>query len=192
MKVTSKILLLSLFAIPFAQAMEELSSGKLTQIKKSSLFATHDVGEIDLFHNDKGFHVVHNDEVHSIDKLSVDPVLRTLKHKQLKKFQKIGYIQVKKNNHNEFSLVSKVRGNGGGAGGATAGFWAGKWVTHAVAQTVYALAATGTTIVTGGNLAAGAVVWASLQSTFALPVEAASNVIGCAAGIAGGAATGLI
>jgi len=131
MKSISKMLLFCLFAISSIQAMEQLSSGKLTQIKKSSLFATHDVGEVDLFHNDKGFHVVQDDEVHLVNSLSIDPVLRTLKYKQLKKFQKIGYIQVKKNDHNEFSLVSKVRGNGGGPATGVAAYWTTRAVGYA-------------------------------------------------------------
>ena len=114
MNAQSKTLLFSMFAISSLSAMEELSSSKLTKIKASSIFSTNEVGKVDLFHNDEGFYVMQNDEICQVNKYSVDPLLRSLKHKQLKKFQKCGYIHVKKNQDNEFSLVSKVRGNGGG------------------------------------------------------------------------------
>lgn len=112
MNAQSKVLLFSIFAIFSAQAME--SCGKITKIKASSIFAPTEVGKIDLFHNDEGYHVVQDDEIYSVNKHSIDPLLKSLKHKQLKKFQKCGYIHVKKNQDNEFSLVSRVRGNGGG------------------------------------------------------------------------------
>ena len=113
MKTQSKILFFSFFTIFSSQAMEQ-SYGKITQIKASSLFAPNEIGKVDLFHDDEGYHVVQDDEVYTVNKHSVDPLLRSLKHKQLKKFQKCGYIHVKKNQDNEFSLVSKIRGNGGG------------------------------------------------------------------------------
>lgn len=141
MNATSKVLLFSIFAIFSAQAMEDLSSGKLTKIKPSSIFSTNEVGKVDLFHDNEGYHVVQDDEVYSVNKHSIDPLLRSLKHKQLKKFQKCGYIQVKKNQDHEFSLVSKVRGNGGGPVTGVAAYWTtkaagyvafagGVWATH--------------------------------------------------------------
>jgi hypothetical protein len=133
------------------RGMEEMHNNKLMKIKDSSLFATHEVGKVDLFHSDEGFHVRQNDEVYPVSKHSVDPLLRTLKHKQLKKFQKFGYIQVKKNEDNEFSLVSKVRGNGGGPATGAALYWITKslcWGT--------AIAATGTVVVATGGLAGAA------------------------------------
>jgi hypothetical protein len=114
MNVQSKTLLFSMFAISSLSAMEGLSSSKLTKIKASSIFSTNEVGKVDLFRDDKGYHVVRNNEVYTVNQHSVDPLLKSLKHKQLKKFQKCGYIHVKMNQENEFSLVSKIRGNGGG------------------------------------------------------------------------------
>ena len=197
MKVTSKILLLSLFAIFSAQAMEELSSGKLTQIKKSSLFATHDVGEVDLFHNDKGFHVVQDDEVYTVNPQSLDPLLRTLKHKQLKKFQKIGYIQVKKNEDNEFSLVSKVRAKGGGPVLAAGFYWATKALCYggmiaaagaAVGATgggAVVLAGAGEILAVSGSGVAAVAIGSSATATAA---ATAGTTVAVVAGTTGGVA----
>ena len=182
MNAQSKVLLFSIFAIYSSQAMETA-----IQIKPSSLFSRTDVGEFELYHSDNGFTILQDGKEFAIEQHAMDPVLRKMNTKQVEKFQNRGYIQVKKNDQNQFSLTSQVRARGGGLGGAYTGLWLGKLAVHAVAQTTYAIAAGLTFLVCPP---AAPVVYYSLQSTFAIPVETASNVVACAAGIAGGAATG--
>ena len=192
MKAQSKILLFSIFVIFSSQAMEE-SYGKITKIKASSLFAPNKVGKVDLFHDDEGYHVIQDDEIYPVNKHSVDPLLRSLKHKQLKKFQKCGYIHVKKNQDNEFSLVSKVRGNGGGPvtgwilyGATKALLWGGVVTTVPVAVgvgiamgpvaapvvvTATPLVATAATVATSGVATSAVVAGVGLM---AVGIEAAS------------------
>ena len=200
MNAQSKVLLFSIFAIFSSHAMEE-SYGKITKIKASSLFASNEVGKVYLFHDDEGYHVIQDDEVYAVNKHSVDPLLRSLKHKQLKKFQKCGYIHVKKNQDNEFSLVSKIRGNGGGPvtgwilySATKALLWGSVVTTIPVAVgagVVTGPVAAPTIIVAGTTLAAGAatggaaaIAGATIASTGAL-ITAGIEAASCAAFAAG-------
>lgn len=98
--------------VSLISAMEEDS---FIKIKRSSLMAPQNLGNIELFHDHDGFHVVINDdERHNLKSYFVDPLLRKVDKKTLKKFQKVGYLSVKQMSNGEFSLTAKARGLGGG------------------------------------------------------------------------------
>ena len=86
-------------------------------------------------------------------------------------------------NNGEFNLKSHGRLRGGGAGGATVGFYAGKFLVHFVGHGAMLVAAACTGPAAPATLAA-------LEATFAVPLEAASNIGGLAGGVVGGVATG--
>lgn len=97
------------FSMTFLKAMDK----DLVTIKKNSLMASQQLGELDLVYDNSGFHVLQNGESNDIKSCNVDSLLRKANKEMLKKFQKVGYIEVKQN-QGEFYLKAKVRGPGGG------------------------------------------------------------------------------
>ena len=182
MQAISKTLLLSIFAIFSTQAMETA-----IQIKPSSLFSRTDVGEFELYHSNNGFTVVQDGEEFAVEQHAMDPVLRKMNTKQVEKFQNRGYIQVKKNDRNQFSLTSQVRARGGGAGGATAGFWIGRFAAQTVGYGIVAVAAL-------PALAAGPFAYSvavmGLAGTCAPMIESTSHAVAIGTAIILGTATG--
>lgn len=186
MKTISKsILLLSMALISSSKAMEE--NNKILKLKEASVFSPSNLGKINIYHDNKGYHVVKGEEIFDIENHSLDPLLSTMKHKQLKKFQKVGYIDVKEISKNEFKLSSKVRGPGGGAGGATAGFWIGRFATQTVGYGIVAIAALPAMV--GGPVAYSVAV-AGLAGTCAPLIESASHAVAIGTAITVGVATG--
>ena len=74
-----------------------------------------------------------------------------------------------------------------GVGGALTGFWTAKFLTHLVGHGIIAGVTAGVAIVCPP---AAYTVGVSLEYTFGPVIEATSNVMGLAGGIAGGTVTG--
>ncbi len=175
---------LSLIACFSINAMEET---KILRIKPTSLFVKNDIGEVELYHTGNGFTILQNNEEFPISKYSMDPLLKKMNRKQLKKFQKIGYLEVKRNAFNEFSLASKVRGNGGGPVTGAVLYWLTKTLCYgtAVAAVGAGVAATGGAVVAAGTAIAGAAgATAAGASVTAIGIGLGSAVSGTAVGAA--------
>lgn len=78
--------------------------------------------QIELYHNENGFHIACEGETKPVQNCWVDPVLRNISNEKLHLFQQAGYIIATKMTDGEFNLKARVRGNGGGIGGANVGF----------------------------------------------------------------------
>ncbi len=102
--IMASLLLIS-STVSFVGAMEQDSCIK---IKQSSLMASQSLGNIEVFHDQGGFHVMQNDEQYDVKNYFVDPLLRKADKKTLKKFQKVGYLSVKQMSDGEFSLTAKT------------------------------------------------------------------------------------
>lgn len=104
--------------------------------------------------------------------------------------QHTSYIKITQTDDGQWVLHLKHRMLGGGYFGAMAGAWVGKFVASAVCH--------GGIMIVGGVVSvfatpvAGALVIASLETTFAAPIEAITTTAALAAGIAGGVATGMV
>lgn len=208
-------------------------------IERTNLFVPSKIGKIKVYHDEDGFSVKKEGQIHRVQNCFVDKEIRNLSSKQLMQFlgkikiveidgQKVeferitekqfktiakaessekidldvkeseqlfselnssssGYISVNQMSDGEYCLRANIRVSGGGGVGAVTGFWLGKAATHGALQVV----AWGV----GGLVGifcppAGLIVTGTIIGTLAVPVEAASNIVGLAAGIALGAATG--
>jgi hypothetical protein len=128
-------------------AMEDSSIIKINAIQKS-----HRLGDVSLYKDREGFHIVHQNKISTANPALIDPILNKMTPKQLINFQKHGYIDITQTNDGSYALRAKVRGNGGGP--ATANFF--YWLTKSVAYGGI-IAATGTAMVATGGAAAAAV-----------------------------------
>jgi uncharacterized membrane protein YfbV (UPF0208 family) len=100
-------------------------------------------------------------------------------------------VKLNQGSDGSYSLNLDFKLNGGGIMGANIGFWTGKFLTNFLPRVaVYSVAwAAG---FFGGHLgaAAGSALCSAFETTFAVPLAAASNVTAVAFAIAGGTATG--
>jgi len=152
-------------------------------VQKNILFALMFVASTQAMDTKPSFAVLHEGKVSPVERHWLDRPLRKMNQEQLGSFLKTGYITAHKMDNGEFNLKSHGRLRGGGPAGATVGFYAGKFLVHFVGHgTMFVVACC-----TGP---AFPVTLASLEATFLVPLEAASNVGGLAGGIAGGVVTG--
>ncbi len=105
--IASVILVSSI--ISHAVAME-----KTFEFKQTSVRASEQLGNVKLLRNKNGFCVMRNGTPYEVKDDFVDSLLRNASKKTLKKFQKAGYVEIKRLDNDEFVLRSKVRGMGGG------------------------------------------------------------------------------
>jgi hypothetical protein len=129
------------------------------------------------------FHVRQGGALHKVESYDVDPTLRKIDKSNLAAYLKQGKIGVVKLSDGSFALRSQMQGLGGGILGGNFGFWLGKASVHFVGHGLIQVAA----LCSGP---AYLVTLASLEATFLPEIEAASNIVGCAAGIAVATATG--
>jgi len=166
--------------------LTQLSSGDTKQsIQSSSFSAPTGLGNIKLFHNEKGFHVLHNDKIHQIQPCFTDELVRKATSLEIKDFQKIGkgYFAITQMGDGQFELKVLERVRGGGAGGAAIGFYIGRFGTYFVAHGAILIVSA-----LSGPLAPA--TFAGLEACFAPQIEAASQVASLAGGIIGAVATG--
>ena len=164
------------------------SIAKTIEIQDSSILAPSSMDKVALFHDEDGFRVSQNNEMHSVEKCWVDSSLQNISRENLKKFLAAGYIRVNQMDSGEFSLQARNLIKGGGLGGAAVGFWIGRALVYGSVAVVGAVA----TVVAApvvGLVAAGAAVTATV-AFYAPVIATAAESAGLAGGIIGGVATG--
>jgi hypothetical protein len=124
---------------------------------------------IDLYHSPNGFAVVKGSDAQPVNSCFVDPILRKMNQRQLKQFEKHGYIDITRMSDGNYALRAKVRGNGGGP--VTGWFLYG--LTKAVAYGGIGAAVAAATTATGGAVgAAVGITGATASSTAGLAMAA--------------------
>jgi hypothetical protein len=187
--IIKSIFVLSIVGWGTLNAMEQ--TGKILKIKDSSVFSGSNIGKIDLYYTDQGFYVIKDNVEHLVDKHSIDTLLSSLKHKQIKKFQKIGYIQVKQSKDNQFSLHAKTRGLGGGPIFGSIVYWTVKSLCYgtAVAATGAVVVGTGGAAIAAGGVIGGAATVVGIGAAASTPAVLAVGM-GVTAGSIGAAGAG--
>jgi hypothetical protein len=170
--------LLCITSSMFAMELDVVKSHRV-----QGIFVPERLGSLELYHNDKGFSIYHDNKKHDVKKYHVDPMLRNINKKQLKGFLKNGYLSVNQMDDGEYSLKAKGRVNGGGPIGATIGVFLGKAAVSIVGHGAIQIVA----LCTGP---AYFPVMVALESTLGVAIEKASIAGAVAGGIALGAATG--
>lgn len=110
MLLNKNILFVFSMAIPLSCGAMLEEANKIER----SVFVPKSIGHLDLYRDNDGYLVVHNNETSSVKKYNVDPLLQQLKKSDLDKFLDQGYIKVNKLSDEQFKLEACVRGDGGG------------------------------------------------------------------------------
>ncbi len=156
---------------------------KKQPIKSSSFFAHKGLGSVELYHNNNGFHVSHNDKMHYVQPCFTDSTVRNRTSQQMKDFQRAekAYLHIKQMGDGQFSLemMDRVRG-----GGPVLGVMA-YWTTKILCYSVGIVAVSATVAVTTPVLVAGV-------SGIVGGTGATTMVVGATSSIAGFAAEGAI
>lgn len=157
---------------------------KKTHIDQKSVFIPNRLGDVDLFHDKKGFCVYKDDTKHRIQKYHVDKMVRDISKEQLQAFLAVGYVTLNQMDNGEYSLRANGRIDGGGPILGVAMYWITKSICYAIP-----LAAIGTiTVATGG--AVGAAVGAGTAGAgLAVTGTAAATTVGATVGTTAGVAT---
>jgi len=163
------------FAIALLFASSLLNAGNLQDL----------VGKkIDIVHKDGIFSVIDDTGEYQVQNCFVDKELRNRSHEEVLGYLKAdNYLFASRMSDGEYAIHGHGRLPGGGALGATIGSYVGKYGTYAVGHGSIFIASA----CTGWGFLA---TFASLESQFAAPIEAASNTAAIAGGLAGGVATG--
>ena len=166
--------------------LTQLSSGDTKQsIQSSSFSAPTGLGNIKLFHNEKGFHVLHNDVMHGVQLCFTDKLVRKATPLDIKDFQKAGkgYFAITQMGNGQFELKVMDRIKGGGVVGACVGAFFGKAATYIVGHGAIQI------IAIASGPAYFPTLWA-LEGWLAVPIEAASMKAAITCGMLGAVATG--
>lgn len=108
-----KAYLFSLFSLLTLQL--GASSSQLVKLDKSSYFASHKLGDIDLYHKDGQFIVKQGNQFHAVKTHNIPtPELRDIKLTSLSAALKHSKININQDSQKDFILRSHVQGNGGG------------------------------------------------------------------------------
>ncbi len=148
-------------------------------IDSSSIFASQSLGEIKLFHNEKGFHILHNNEIHQ--PALIDKIVCKATPLQIKDFQKVnkGYLHINQMADGKFEIKVMDRLPGGGPVFGAIAYWVTKSLCYGTA-----IAATGAVIVgTGGAAVAGSMAIAGAVGVAAPAVGAGVGAGMVAAGV---------
>ncbi|MCX5925173.1 MAG: hypothetical protein NT124_02660 [Candidatus Dependentiae bacterium] len=168
-----------LIILSLCTVMTSYSESDLLKIKRSSVLASSQLGNVSLFHNKNGFTVQSNDELRQIQRYDVDPQLRDVTTEQLAAFVKQDGRLIVHKIGNDYGV--KMGGNlkGGGIIGANIGFYAGGFLVRFVGHGAILVAAA----LTGPAAPATA---AALEATFLPLIESTALVAsaGCAIGLA--------
>lgn len=156
----------------------------MDDLGKTSAYAPSKLGNVQIVHTDKKFHVIQNGNMHAVQNAWIDKDIRGIETKQLAKYLKHGnLLYINKAENGEFSINAHNRVNGGGAIGAwigsTLGYGTVTFLGHGTIHLVSAC--------TGPFYTATA---ATLTQMMTIPIHSAACAAGVAGGIAGGVATG--
>ncbi len=154
-------------------------------INSSSVVSSQSLGEVKLFHNEEGFHVLHNNEIHHVQPAFTDLIVRKATTLQMKDFQKAdkGYLHVTQMANRQFEIKVMDRLPGGGVGGAVIGFYAGRFITYFVGHGAIIAVS-----FLSGPLAPA--TFAGLEACFAPHIELTAQAASLAGGILGAVITG--
>jgi hypothetical protein len=172
----------------FAMELDVAKSHRVQEI-----FVPERLGSLELYHNDKGFSIYHDNNKHDVKKYHVDPMLRNINKKQLKGFLKNGYLSVNQMDDGEYSLKAKGRINGGGPIFGAFMYSVTKTICYSAA-----LATTGTLVVTTAGpvtlaLTTGAATGVGAAISGAATATTIGATIGTTAGlVTAGATTGAV
>ena len=131
----------------------------------------------------QGYILKENNTKTRIPSYDIHQELRKMTPQQLKLYQAKHSIIMKRMSDGSCQFEPGHGLKGGGLLGAKIGFWVGKVTVHVGARIGFLIAAA----CTGP---AAPAVYAGLEASCLIPLEAASNVVGLACGIAGGVMTG--
>jgi len=152
----------------------------------NSIYVPQGLGKVKLFHDSKGFHVLHNNEMSYAQPCFMDKAIRNITLQQVMALQKIGYFSINQMGNKEFSLKFIERVRGGGPIFGTFMYWATKSLCYGTALTAVGAA----TIATGG-VAVGAITGvASGASGLAVGAAAVSTTTTAAIGTTAGVVVG--
>jgi hypothetical protein len=177
----------ALFSMDIVQFEQKAATVKSllnkTHIDSKSVFVPNRLGEVELFHSDKGFCVLKDDRKHVIQKYHTDKMIRDMSKEQLQSFLAVGYVALNQMDNGEYSLKANGRINGGGLIGASIGAFLGKAAVSVVGHG---------TIQIIGLLSGPAYfpVVIALESCFGPAIETASMAGAVAGGMALAVATG--
>jgi len=151
-----------------------------------SIFAPQGLGKVKLFHDSKGFHVLHNNEMSYVQPCFMDKAIRNMTPQQVSAFQKIGYFHINQMGNREFSLAFNERVCGGGPIFGAAMYWLTKVVCYGTAA-----AAVGTTaIATGGAVVGAATTVAANSLVTSVVLTAGTSTVGTVIGTTAGTVVG--
>ncbi len=107
---------------------------KKQPIKSSLFFAHKGLGSVELYHNNNGFHVSHNDKMHYVQPCFTDSIVRNVTPQQMKDFQRAakGYLYIKQMGDGQFSLEVMDRVKGGGPGFGIFMYWTTKVLCYSI------------------------------------------------------------
>lgn len=180
---------LLLFSVPVFAALQDFEdrsdlSSAILAIPSQGL-ATRNIEEkINVLHDKEGFMVADDSMITRVNTYDVAPMLRNMDPEKAAKVLSATKLKVTKLSNGEFLIDPHGELNGGGTVGAAIGFWVGKGTVYILGHGAIIAAGIGS-----GPWGFTATV-ASLEAQFAAPIEAASNQVALAAGLALGVATG--
>lgn len=123
----------------------------LEEIKKPSVFIPIRLGDMKLYHSDKGFRVYDkNGNKSKIENVFLDPVIRNITRHELSMLLQTGYLVMDRNTNGDFSLKATVRTVGAGPLFGKIMYWATKSVCYGVL-----IAGAGAIVVFGGGGVSG-------------------------------------
>jgi len=120
---------------------------KQVRIDQSSVRAPRRLGDVELYHDTKGFVVLHDNKKHVIEKCFMDSIARNITREQLKPFLKTGYFALNQTNDGTFTLNAHHRLRGGGPLFGKIMYWATKVTCYTVL-----MAATVGIVIGGGSI----------------------------------------
>lgn len=120
-------------------------------IQSTSFYAHPSLGDIKLFHDDQGFAVLHNSNLHAVKPHCTDKIVRKVTPLDMIAFQKVnkGYLHINQNGKGEFEIKVMERRPGGGPLLGKIMYWATKVTCYGILA-----AATVASVMQGGAIPA--------------------------------------
>lgn len=178
------------------------AQGQLYKIDDSAIRAPENLGGVHVLFDEDTFYLAQDDEIKEVQAAFVDPVLRTVKNKNVldKYFQSDCKIAVKQMQDGEFKLTSTVPGKGGGPVLCAVFYWGtkvacyGGLIAGATVATTATAGVAGPALAMAGGVAAGSIAAGAAGATAAAAAGTLATGIGAAgaATVAAGAGTAAI
>ena len=158
------------------------------RVQEHSVFVPEKLGNVDLYHDDAGFHIVKDDKVFPIQKCFIDSPIRNMTKKQLHNYQRYSYFALNQMNEGEYTLKAKHRLQGAGPILGSFMYWLTKTVcyTTAIAGTGAIVTATGGSAVGLAMAGNGLVAGGGIAISSAIVSTTATTAIVTTAGVVSG------